>query len=54
MQAGWGRPIDRSVFTQRMHHLRKKLRKYTGDEDIIENRYGGKYLLSQPEWLNFS
>jgi len=52
MQAGWGRPIDRSVFTQRMHHLRKKLRKYTGDEDIIENRYGGKYLLSHAEWVH--
>lgn len=51
MQAAWGRKIDRSVFTQRMHHLRKKLRKYTGDEDLIENRYGGIYLLTHAEWL---
>ncbi len=51
MQAAWGRRIDRSVFTQRMHHLRKKLRKFTGDEDIIENRYGGIYLLNHADWL---
>jgi hypothetical protein len=51
MQAAWGRKIDRSVFTQRMHHLRKKLRRFTDDEDIIENRYGGIYLLNHAEWL---
>lgn len=51
MQAAWGRLISRSVFTQRMHHLRKKLRNYTGDEDVIENRYGGIYLLNHAEWL---
>ncbi len=51
MQAAWGRLISRSVFTQRMHHLRKKLRRYTGDEDLIENRYGGIYLLNHVEWL---
>ena len=51
MQAAWGRQISKSVFTQRMHHLRKKLRKYTGDEDLIENRYGGIYLLNHSDWL---
>jgi hypothetical protein len=51
MQAAWGRKIDRSVFTQRMHHLRKKIRKYTGDENLIENRYGGIYLLNHAEWI---
>ena len=52
MQAAWEHHIDRSVFTQRMHHLRKKLRKYTDDEELIENRYGGIYLLSHTEWLS--
>ncbi len=51
MQAAWGHLIDRSVFTQRMHHLRKKLRRAANDEEIIENRYGGIYLLSHVEWL---
>jgi len=51
MKAAWGRLIDRPVFTQRMHHLRKKLREAFEGEEIVENRYGGIYLLNHAEWL---
>ncbi|HLX57462.1 MAG TPA: hypothetical protein VKR83_10580 [Ktedonobacteraceae bacterium] len=54
MKAAWGKIIGKPVFTQRMHHLRKKLREYTGDEEVIENRYGGYYLLNHAEWLHLS
>lgn len=51
IRAAWGdKPIDRSVFTQRMYHLRKKLRDRCKVE-IIENRYGGLYMLNHPEWF---
>jgi len=50
MFAAWGKPIDRSVFTQRMYHLRKKLRERC-EAEIIENRYGGLYSLNHPEWF---
>ncbi|MBV9229746.1 MAG: helix-turn-helix domain-containing protein [Chloroflexi bacterium] len=51
MECAWGKEIERSAFTQRMHHLRKKLKKQCGETEIIENRYGGQYLLSHPEWF---
>ncbi|HYT44515.1 MAG TPA: hypothetical protein VEP90_19450, partial [Methylomirabilota bacterium] len=51
MKAAWGRLIDRPVFTQRMHHLRKKLREAFQGEEIVENRYGGIYLLNHSDWL---
>jgi len=51
MTGAWGKKIDRGVFTQRMHHLRKKLREQSGTE-IIQNRYGGLYSLNHPEWFH--
>ena len=51
MKAAWARLIDRPVFTQRMHHLRKKLRESCAGEEVIENRYGGIYLLNHSEWF---
>ncbi|GAC1568427.1 MAG: hypothetical protein NVS3B14_17600 [Ktedonobacteraceae bacterium] len=51
MEAAWGRIIGKQVFTQRIHHLRKKLREHSEGEEIIENRYGGYYLLNHAEWL---
>lgn len=50
MVGAWGMKINRPVFTQRMHQLRKKL-KGTSETDIIENRYGGIYTINNPEWL---
>jgi len=52
MKAAWGKVISRPVFTQRMHHLRKKLQKLCGDEEVIENRYGGIYMLNHTEWFH--
>ena len=52
MKAAWGKIIGKQVFTQRMHHLRKKLREYSEGEEIIENRYGGFYLLNHTEWFS--
>ncbi|MBE3557978.1 MAG: winged helix-turn-helix domain-containing protein [Ktedonobacteraceae bacterium] len=52
MTAAWGKPIDRSTFMQRMHHLRKKLKKHCGEVEMIENRYGGQYSLTHPEWFH--
>ncbi len=54
MKATWGKIIGKQVFTQRMHHLRKKLREHTGGEEVIENRYGGYYLLNHAEWFHLS
>lgn len=54
MKAAWGRIIGKQVFTQRMHHLRKKLREYSEGEEVIENRYGGFYLLNHAEWFHLS
>ncbi len=51
MKAAWGKLIERSVFTQRMYQLRKKLREHSGGIEIIENHYGGLYSLNNPEWL---
>lgn len=50
-QAAWKeQTIDKGAFTQRMYHLRKKLRDRCGTE-IIENRYGGLYSLNHPDWF---
>jgi hypothetical protein len=51
MKSAWGKVIERPTFTQRMHHLRKKLKEHNGGLEIIENRYGGQYSLNHPEWL---
>ena len=51
MKGAWDKMIERSTFTQRMHHLRKKLRDNCGGIEIIENRYGGQYSLNYPGWL---
>lgn len=49
MEGAWGKEIDRTAFTQRIYQLRKKLKKQRGEAEIIENRYGGVYLLHHPE-----
>ena len=54
MKAAWGKIIGKQVFTQRMHHLRRKLREHTEGEEVIENRYGGYYLLNHAEWFRLS
>jgi Transcriptional regulatory protein, C terminal len=51
MKNVWGKEVDRSTLSQRMHQLRKKLKNYLGDNDVIENSYGGHYSLHHPEWF---
>jgi hypothetical protein len=51
MIGAWSKKIDKAVFTQRMHHLRKKLREQC-ETEIIQNRYGGLYSLNHPEWFH--
>lgn len=55
MRAAWKeQSLDKGAkgaFTQRMYHLRKKLRDRCGGTEIIENRYGGLYSLNHPEWF---
>lgn len=51
MKSAWGKAIERSTFTQRMHHLRKKLHDVCENKDMIVNHYGGQYSLTHPEWL---
>ena len=51
MRGAWGNIVARSVFTQRMHHLRKKLKDQCEGIEIIENRYGGYYSLNHSEWF---
>jgi len=53
MQGAWGQRVERSTFTQRMHHLRKKLKEQCGEE-IIENRYGGNYSLKHSDWFRLT
>jgi hypothetical protein len=53
MQGAWGQKVERSTFTQRMHHLRKKLKEQCGGE-IIENRYGGNYSLKHSDWFRLT
>ncbi len=50
MFSAWGKSVGKQVLTQRMYHLRTKLRERCGIE-IIENRYGGLYILKHPEWF---
>jgi Transcriptional regulatory protein, C terminal len=52
MKAAWGKAIERSTFTQRIHHLRKKLKDCCGGTEIIENHYGGHYSLHHSEWFH--
>ncbi len=52
MKGAWDQVTERSTFMQRMHHLRKKLKERTGDQDLIVNHYGGQYSLTHPEWLH--
>jgi hypothetical protein len=52
MKSAWGKVVERSTFTQRMHHLRKKLRDHCDNKDPITNHYGGQYSLAHPEWLH--
>ena len=48
---GWGKPIEHATFTQRLFHLRRKLKQHCAGTEIIENRYGGIYTLNHPEWF---
>ncbi len=52
IQNAWGKSIEKATFTQRMHHLRKKLRNISHDVDLITNHYGGQYSLKHSEWLH--
>ncbi|HEY4383405.1 MAG TPA: winged helix-turn-helix domain-containing protein, partial [Ktedonobacteraceae bacterium] len=52
MRNAWGKMIERATFTQRMHHLRKKLKEYSNDTPLIVNRYGGQYSLEHIDWLH--
>ncbi|HZU02835.1 MAG TPA: helix-turn-helix domain-containing protein [Ktedonobacteraceae bacterium] len=51
MERVWGKEIKRETFTQGIHRLRQKLKKYCGETEIIENIYGGKYSLNHPAWF---
>jgi Transcriptional regulatory protein, C terminal len=52
MIGAWGRIIDRPAFTQRIYHLRRKLKDGCNQTDVIKNSYGGSYLLHHPEWFH--
>jgi len=52
MKAAWGRLTERATFTQRMHHLRRKLKERCDGVEVIVNHYGGQYSLSHPDWLH--
>jgi hypothetical protein len=54
MKGAWGRLIERTAFSQRMHQLRRKLRDQGAGTEIIENSYGGFYSLKHPEWLHLN
>lgn len=51
IQNAWVRGTERSNFTQRLFKLRKKLEEQLDGLDIIENRYGGIYSLTHPDWF---
>lgn len=51
IKSGWDMPVPRTTLTQRIHHLRRKLREICGNEEIIRNHYGGYYSLNHPEWF---
>ena len=50
MKSAWGKSTSKQVLTQRLFHLRKKLKDACGEE-MIENEYGGFYTLKHPEWF---
>jgi hypothetical protein len=52
MKGAWGKVIERSVFSQRMHQLRKKLKEQGVGTEIIENSYGGFYSLNYLDWVH--
>lgn len=54
MNGAWGRLIERTVLTQRMFQLRKKLKDQGIGTEIIENSYGGFYSLRHPEWVHLN
>ena len=54
MKGAWGKLIERSRFTQRMHQLRRKLKEQGIGTDIIENSYGGFYSLKHGEWIHLA
>lgn len=51
-KSSWDIPVSRTTLTQRIHHLRKKLKGVCGNEEIIQNHYGGFYSLNHPEWFD--
>lgn len=51
IQSAWERGTERANLTQRLYKLRKKIEDQLNGIDIIENRYGGIYSLTHPEWL---
>lgn len=52
MKSAWGKITSKQVLTQRIFHLRKKLREACDEEEMIENIYGGFYTLKHPEWFS--
>jgi len=52
MRSAWGKITSKQVLTQRIFHLRKKLRDVCGEE-MIENIYGGFYALKHFEWFSW-
>ncbi len=52
MKSAWGKITSKQVLTQRIFHLRKKLKDVCGGEDMIENIYGGFYSLNHPDWFS--
>ena len=53
MKSAWGKITGKQVLTQRIFHLRKKLRDACDGEEMIENIYGGFYALNHPEWFSW-
>jgi Transcriptional regulatory protein, C terminal len=52
MKSAWGKITSKQVLTQRIFHLRKKLKDLGDGEDVIVNIYGGFYSLKHPEWFS--
>ena len=52
MRSGWGKITSKQVLTQRIFHLRKKLKELGDEEEMIENIYGGFYSLKHPDWFS--
>ena len=53
MRSAWGKITGKQVLTQRIFHLRKKLRDACNGEEMIENIYGGFYALKHSEWFSW-